>query len=394
MNFVICHYAEIGLKGKNRRFFEEKLVENIKKSLTRKKGQRPFRARILKVKRISGRILIELKEKVNEEEIKNSLKNVFGIAHFSLAVSCEQKIERIKKKAVEILKDKVFKTFKVETQKSKKDFPFSSQEINEKVGEYILKKSKIQNPKSKIKVDLENPELTCFIEIVEKYAFLYLEKIKGPGGLPVGVSGKAISLLSGGIDSAVASYYGMRRGIKIVFLYFYTHFSSIEKIKKIVEVLNKYQFKSRLYLVPFLNIQKEIFKKTEPKFCCLLCRRFMFKIAEILAEKEKAKALITGENIGQVASQTLENIGVSARAINLPILRPLIGQDKKDIIEKAREIGSFRISILPQEFYCQKFLPKHPETKADLEKVKREEEKLDAEKLIKEAIKRSQIIVI
>jgi len=386
MELIICHYSEIGLKGKNRRFFEERLIENIKKALPKNSWQ--------KVRRISGRILVELKKERDKEKIKENLKNVFGLAFFSFGVNCEQNIEAIKEKAVEILKDKEFKTFKIETQRSKKDFPLTSQEISKQVGEYVLKKAKVKNQKLNIKVDLEKPDITCFIEIVDNYAFLYTEKIPGPGGLPVGVSGKAVSLLSGGIDSPVASYYGQRRGIKIIFLHFFTHKSSIKKIEKIVKVLNKYQFKSKLYLVPFLGVQKEIFKKTEPKFCCLLCRRFMFKIAEILAKKERAEALITGENVGQVASQTLRNIGVIEEITKLPVLRPLIGMDKEDIINRAKEVGTFFVSILPQEFYCQKFLPKHPETKADLEKVKEEERKLNVEKLIKQAFAKTKVEII
>jgi len=395
-DFIICHYAEIGLKGKNRKFFEEKLIENIKKVLPRNSYK--------KVKRISGRILIEFRDCPSRQV----LKNVFGIAYFSFAVACEQEIEAIKKKAVEILQNKTvtnrcdrikllqlsekqrlhFKTFKVETQRSKKDFPLNSQQISEQVGAEVLKKLKK-------KVDLTNPDITCFIEIVENYAFLYLEKIPGPGGLPVNVSGKAISLLSGGIDSPVAAFYGMRRGVKIIFLHFYTQTqNSIDKTKKILRILNKYQFSSKLYLVPFLNIQKEIFQKTNPEYGCILCRRFMFRIAEILAEKEKAEALITGENIGQVASQTLANIRATEEATNLPVLRPLIGMDKKDIIDKAKEIGTFDISILAEEFYCHGFLAKHPETKANLKKVKEEEKKLDVEKLIKEAVKKAKVEII
>lgn len=395
-DFIICHYAEIGLKGKNRKFFEEKLIENIKKVLPRNSYK--------KVKRISGRILIGL----GDCPSRQVLKNVFGIAYFSFAVACEQEIEAIKKKAVEILRNKTvtnrcdrikllqlsekqrlhFKTFKVETQRSKKDFPLNSQQISEQVGAEVLKKLKK-------KVDLTNPDITCFIEIVENYAFLYLEKIPGPGGLPVNVSGKAISLLSGGIDSPVAAFYGMRRGVKIIFLHFYTQTqNSIDKTKKIVRILNKYQFSSKLYLVPFLNIQKEIFQKTNPEYGCISCRRFMFRIAEILAEKEKAEALITGENIGQVASQTLANIRATEEATNLPVLRPLIGMDKKDIIDKAKEIGTFDISILAEEFYCHGFLAKHPETKANLKKVKEEEKKLDVEKLIKEAVKKAKVEII
>ena len=396
-DFIICHYGEIALKGKNRKFFEEKLIENLKRAL---KGQSPF-GDSPRVQRISGRILVELparigyaegvaggSEKAKRDKIKEVLRNVFGIVYFSFAVSCEQEIEAIKGKATELLKPKEFETFRIETKRGKKDFPLTSQEINEKVGEYVLKKLKI-------KVNLENPDITCFIEIVEKYAFLYLGKIKGLGGLPVGVSGKVISLLSGGIDSPVASFYGMRRGAEVIFLHFHTQKqNSINKTEKIVRTLNKYQFSSKLYLIPFLNIQKEIFQKTNPEYGCILCRRFMFRIAEILAEKEKANALLTGENIGQVASQTLVNLGVSQEVTKLPVLRPLIAMDKKDIIEKAKEIGTFDISILAEEFYCQRFLPKHPKTKANLKKVKEEEKKLNLEKLIKEAVERSKKIKV
>jgi thiamine biosynthesis protein ThiI len=379
-NFIICHYAEIGLKGKNRKFFEEKLIENLKKAL------KDLDCR--EVRRISGRILVKLVDEAKEDKIREALKNVFGIAYFSFALACEQEVKVIKKKAVELLGSKKFKTFRIETKRSKKDFPLTSQEINEKVGAEIVEKLNK-------KVNLTNPDITCFIEIVENYAFLYLEKIKGQGGLPVGASGKIISLLSGGIDSPVASFYGMRRGVKIIFLHFYTQTqNSIDKTEKIIRTLNKYQFISKLYSVPFLNIQKEIFQKTNPEYGCILCRRFMFRIAEVLAEKEKADALITGENIGQVASQTLANIRATEEATNLPVLRPLIGMDKKDIIDKAKEIGTFDISILAEEFYCHGFLAKHPETKANLKKVKEEEKKLDVEKLIKEAVEKAKVEII
>lgn len=380
MDYFICHYHEIGLKGKNRKFFEERLVENIKKALPK--------SSFLFVKRISGRIIIKLNKagKKKEKEIKNSLKNVFGISYFTSADSCEQKIEKIKKKSLEILKSQKFKTFRITTQRSKKEFALTSQQINEKIGEFIIKKLNK-------KVNLEKPDLTCFIEIVEKYAFLYLEKIRGAGGLPVGVSGKAIVLLSGGIDSPVAAFYIMRRGVKVIFIHFhaypYTEKASIEKAKRIVKILNKFQFNSKLYLIPFALIQKEILLKTPPPLRVILYRRMMLRIAQVISEKEKARTLVTGESIGQVASQTLENIRAIEQAIDLLILRPVIGQDKQDIIDKAREIGTFEISILPHEDCCARFLPKHPETRAKLREVKRVEKKLNIEKLIKEAIKKS-----
>jgi len=374
--FVICHYSEIGLKGKNRKFFEEKLVNNIKKKLSESSYK--------KVRRISGRILVELEEGT-EEEVKNNLKKVFGIASFSFAVNCEQKIEEIKKTGSNILKEEKFKTFRISTKRSEKSFYLNSQEINEKVGEWILEKI------DKAKVNLEKPDITLFIEIVENYSFLYLEKVKGLGGLPVGSSGKVVSLLSGGIDSPVASFLIQGRGSRVIFLHFHAYpfasKESIEKVEKLAEILNEYQLESKLYLVPFSEIQKEILLKTKEKFRVILYRRFMFRIAEQIARKEKAKGLVTGESLGQVASQTLENIGAIEEVVSLPVLRPLIAKDKEEIIKKAEEIGSYKISILPHQDCCSRFLPKHPETKSRIEEVTKEEKKLDVQKLIKETIK-------
>ena len=383
-DFIICHYAEIALKGGNRKFFEEKLIENIRTSFVLNSCKH-----VETIKRISGRILVQIEGKVEEDKIKQALKNVFGIAYFSFAVNCKQEMKEISKKSFEILEDKKFKTFKVETKRGEKDFPLTSQQINEQVGEYIFEKLNSQDLKFRVK--LKNPDVTCFIEVVEKYAFLYSEKIKGLGGLPVGVSGKAISLLSGGIDSPVSSFYGMRRGVKMIFLHFYTNKRFLGKIRENIKILNKYQFKSKLYLISFLDIQKAIFHKTNPELGCILCRRFMFRIAQTLAEEEQASVLFTGENIGQVASQTLENMRVIEDAINIPVLKPLIGMDKKDIIEKAKEIGTFDISVLPEEFYCQKFLAKHPETKANLKRVILEEEKIEIQELIEQAIKNKKV---
>jgi thiamine biosynthesis protein ThiI len=372
MDYIICHYHEIGLKGENRRFFEEKLVENIKKALSAQSFE--F------VKRISGRIIVKLKK----GGAPDSLKNVFGIAYFASAVSCEQEMGLIKKKAYQVLKERKFKTFKIATQRSKKEFLLTSQEVNEEVGEFILNKI------SGIGVDLENPDITCFIEIVEKYAFLYLEKIKGPGGLPSTCGGKAVALLSGGIDSPVASFKIMKRGVKVVFAHFhaypYTNKASIEKAEKIVKLLNKYQFDSRLYLIPFAGIQKEILMKTPEKLRVILYRRMMLRIAESIAKIEKANGLVTGESIGQVASQTLENLGIIGKVAELPLLRPLAGDDKEEIVNSAKAIGTFDISILPHQDCCARFLPKHPATKADLKEVEGAEKKIKVEKLVKAAV--------
>lgn len=402
--YIICHYAEIGLKGKNRKFFEEKLIENIKRVL------RP--GFFSGIQRISGRVIVKLApEGANQEqekEISQALKKVFGLAFFASAVNTNQNIKSIREKALELLKDKKFtpldrrsrhltgfKSFKVSTQRSKKEFHLSSQQVNEKVGEHVLKNSSLITHHSSLRVSLKKPEVTCFIEIVEKFAFLYLEKIKGPGGLPVGASGKAVVLLSGGIDSPVAAFLTMKRGVKIIFVHFhalpYTSKASIEKVKKILKILDKYQGASKLYLVPFAKTQKEILLKTPAKLRVVLYRRFMLRIAEQLAKKEKAQVLVTGESIGQVASQTLENIKVIEEAIELPVLRPLIGQDKEEIIALAKKIGTYDISILPHGDCCSRFLPKHPETKAKISEVRKAEKNLNTERLVEVAIKETKI---
>ncbi|GAG14662.1 unnamed protein product, partial [marine sediment metagenome] len=253
-----------------------------------------------------------------QRKIKQALKNIFGLAYFAFAIEVRQEIGEIKEKCLALLQEEKFTSFKIFTKRSKKEFPLTSQQINEKIGAHIVEELDK-------KVDLTKPDLTCYVEIVEKYAFVYLKKIKGPGGLPVGVSGRAISLLSGGIDSPVASFYALKRGIRIIFLHFhsapYTSEASITKVKKLAVILSKWQIRTKLYLVPFADIQKEILLKTPEKFRVVLYRRFMMRIAEQIALKEKALALVTGEAIGQVASQTIENIRAIEEAASLLILR-------------------------------------------------------------------------
>ena len=404
MDYIICHYSEIGLKGKNRKFFEEKLVENLKRSLDfcffelvhpvkcRSAAISPEAKLFNRVKRISGRILVKLTDKgeANQKEIEKNLKNIFGLSYFAFAISAEQNIESIQKKALELIKDKKFRSFRVLTKRSNKNFPIISPEINKKISVYLLK-----HLTQGLNIDLTSPDLTVYIEIVEKYAFLYLEKIKGPGGLPVGVSGKALVLISGGIDSPVAAFYLMKRGTRVNFVHFhaypYTNKESIKKVEKIAALLNKFQFQAALYLVPFADIQKQIYLKTPAKLRVILYRRFMLKIAQEIAKNQKILALVSGENLGQVASQTLENISVINSAVDMPVLRPLIGQDKEEIIKKAKEINTYEISILPDQDCCSRFVPKHPETRARLKEVEQAEKKLKVKKLIKTAIKSTEI---
>ncbi|MCX6789788.1 MAG: tRNA 4-thiouridine(8) synthase ThiI [Candidatus Gribaldobacteria bacterium] len=383
---IIVHYAEIALKGGNRKFFEDKLIENIKKSLTQKGIV--FNS----VKRIYGRILIELNEE-GGSLLPNVLKNVFGIAHFSLVEKCAKDIEKIKEKAFEILSQKDFISFKIETKRGDKKFALSSQQINEQVGEYILEEGAKLLPN--LKVDLHNPDIVLYLEITEKDVFLYTEKIVGPGGLPLGVSGKAVCLISGGIDSPVAAWYMMKRGVENVFVHFYStqqgYEQSLEKVRDLVRSLNVFQLNSKIYFVPFSDIQKEILLNTQADLRVVLYRRVMMRVAEEIGLKENTKALITGENVGQVASQTLDNMLVISQATSLPILRPLAGFDKIEIIAVAKKIGTYNISILPHLDCCSMFVPEHPATKANLKETQKQEKKLKIKKLITSALKNTKI---
>src|SRR3989338_9749285 len=288
------------------------------------------------------------------------------------------------------------KTFRITAQRSNKNYPLISQEINEKIGKYILTKLRHRMSKSKVCVKLTDPDINCHIEIIEKCAFIYLEKIPGPGGMPVGTGGKALALLSGGIDSPAAAYYLLKRGVRVDFIHFhsmpYTSPASVEKVKKLAGILNKYQSNSKIFLIPFADIQKEIMMKVPEKLRVIFYRRLMMKIAEEIAKKENYLALITGESVGQVASQTLENMKAIEDAVKIPVLRPLCGFDKEEIINKARDIGTYAISILPHDDCCTRFVPKHPEIRAKLNEVKQAEKNMEVKKLIKKSLDKMEII--
>lgn len=412
---IIIHYAEIALKGDNRREFENKLVENIRHVLKDLKYE--------KIKRISGRILIYLESETKVIDFSSALNYVFGISHFSFGVEVKADIEEIEKSLLETLKnelrhkfpavmvslsnhdtlrqaqgdiaqgDKYKVTFRITARRADKNFPLTSDEINYKVGEYIFEKSGLG-----LKVNLKKPDINCFIEIIENKALIYFEKIPALGGLPAGTSGKVLSLISSGFDSPVASWHLIKRGARVDFIHFHSYprtgKESINNVKDIVQILNRYQIASNLYLVPLLDIQREIFSKCEQKYRILLYRRFMMKIAEYITGEIRAGALVTGESLGQVASQTLENIRVTDDAVSLPVFRPLIGMDKIEIINEAKKIGTYEISSQPYEDCCSLFTPLHPATKARLQDVKFEESKLDSEKLIKEAIEKMEKVEI
>ncbi len=372
---LLCHYSEIALKGKNRSFFEKKLVENIKKSLEKDS--------ISSVKLFGGIISFELTSKAKENRIKESLSKIPGISGFSFAIKTNQDIKNIKKLSLELIPEKKGKTFKIHCSRSDKSFSLTSNEVNNIVGKYIC-----DNTDKKVK--LKDPSITCFIEIVRNEAYIFTKKEAGLGGLPVSCAGKVISLISGGIDSPVSSYLMMKRGASCVFVSFhsypYTDEQSLKKIKDLVKILTSYQNKSTLYMIPFASVQQEIATNTPSSLRIILYRRMMVRIAQEIAKEEHAKAIITGDSLSQVASQTLENISVIEQAADIPIFRPLIGMNKDEIIAIAKKIQTFDISILPHQDCCTRFVPTNPATKSNLKDVLEAEEKLNIKKLIKEAI--------
>lgn len=379
---VLIHYHEIALKRKNRGFFEKKLQDNIRETLS---GLVEPKA----VKREYGRFVIQLDRENTRNrtrkyaKISEGLKQVFGIAYFAFALQTEPSIEALKKASKDLLKKEHFTSFRVKTRRSDKKFPLSSQEINEKMGKFIKEKFKKE-------VNLTNPDLTIYIEIPQKKAFIYTRKIPGPGGLPVGTAGKVACLISSGFDSPVAAWYLMKRGAKVVFIHFHSYpfisKASIEQAKKLVQSLTQFQFNSTLYLVPFAPIQKQIAVKCPSILRVVLYRRMMVRIAEMLAQKEKAKALVTGESLGQVASQTLLNIKVINQTAAMPIFRPLIGMDKEEIINKAKEIGTYEISVQPYDDCCSFLLPKKVATAAQIKEVETAEAALSIPQLIKDTL--------
>ena len=361
---AVCHYGEIALKGKNRKFFERKLVSNIREIVEDSKVLSP-----------RGRIVVFSED----ENLEEKISKVSGIDYFFLLTVVSSSDKEIKEKAVSLIKQKEFNTFRVTVKRSDKSFPIPSMEFSSIVGGEIAKETGK-------KVDLSSPDITCFIEINKKESYIYFDKIKGLGGLPVNSSGKAVCLISGGIDSPVASFLMMKRGLKSVFVHFHAYPStskeSICKVEKIIKILSSYQGESVLYLVPFDEIQKEIMINTKDSLRILLYRRFMMRIAEEIGRKEGAKAITTGESLGQVASQTIENIFITGSVVNLPIFRPLIGKNKEEIISQAKKIKTYDISILKEEDCCVRFLPKNPETVGKIKEIEKEEELLDKDKMI------------
>ena len=377
--FILIHYHEIGLKGKNRGRFERRLMTNITRALKD--------VPCGKLERLSGRMMLALTSESPIDVIRERLSTVFGIANFSEAVLAKRNIEAIRETAWRLAQKADFESFKIVTRRGDKTFPLNSDQINRDVGKHI-------QTLSGARVLMDNPDLICFIEIAPQRIFIYAEKIPAPGGLPVGSNESAVSLLSSGIDSPVASYKIMKRGVKLTYLHFhsqpYTNRNSQRNTEDLVRLLTRHQYVSDLYLVPFVEIQRHIMTRAPASYRVILYRRAMLRIAEAIAEKVNAQALVTGENVGQVASQTLSNMRAIEEVTPLPILRPLAGDNKEEIINEARRIGTYQISIEPYEDCCSVFVPKHPETRANLEKVREIESALDLAPLIAQTLEQTE----
>lgn len=379
---LLIRYGEISLKGLNRNYFIDTLLKNIRYAV------KDFDS--VKLSKIQGRITLENYSPEDEEAIIEAVKKVFGLVYITKTIKTEVDLDIIKDVALEQIKKLDGKTFKVEARRANKKFPLESPEIAREVGAHILRNG------VPLKVDVHNPDIKIAIEIRED-AYINYENIKGEAGLPLGTSGLGGVMLSGGIDSPVAAYMTARRGMKVEGIHFHSYpFTSLNAKDKVVELGKKlaaYNNGMKIVMISLTEIQQEIIKNCNETYLTVILRRFMIKCAEKYALSNGIQALITGESLGQVASQTIESITCTSQAATLPILRPLIGMDKNEIVTIAKHIDTYDISIQPYEDCCTIFVPKHPQTKPSLDKVLIEESKIpNADKLIEDAINNIEII--
>ncbi len=375
MTSVVVHYKELALKGKNRPWFIQLLVRNLKTALAG--------LHVATVRSVMGRIELELRPDTPWEDVRERLGRIFGIANFSYANRGPHDFKELASEIMTGLGDLAPASFRVSATRSDKRLPFTSPEVEREIGGIIW-------DAKGWKVDLSHPALTIHIEMLPTGAFYFFGKEPGAGGMPSGTGGRVACLLSGGIDSPVAAYRMMRRGCKVQLIHFHSYpilsRASQEKVREITTLLTRHQLRARLMLVPFGALQQQVVLGVPPELRVVIYRRLMLRIAERLARKGRAGALVTGEVVGQVASQTLENMTAIARATSLEILRPLVGMDKDEIVAEAKKIGTYSISIIPDQDCCTLFTPKHPATRARLDVVERAEIGLPIEEMVTAAL--------
>lgn len=381
---ILVRYGEIILKGSNRPLFEDALIKNIKAAIEND-GE-------VKITKAQATIYIEpLGDDAQADAIVEKLKKVFGIVSIVVAYQTDKTIDAATDTVKEVFGSLLssVKTFKVEAKRADKKFPLKSPEICAEVGGRLLETY------DNLTVDVKKPDVVIHVEMREGYAYVHTGKEKGTGGMPSGTNGKALLLLSGGIDSPVAGYMIGKRGVSLEAIHFfsypYTSDRAKDKVMKLAEIIGTYMGGLKVHIVPFTEIQLQIRDKCPEEHLTLVMRRFMMQIAQKIAEKRHLSALVTGESIGQVASQTMAALAVTDDAVSMPVFRPLIGMDKEEIVEISRKIDTFETSILPYEDCCTVFTPKHPATKPRLEKVVASQNLLDWERLVQEAVEATVI---
>ena len=376
---VIVKTHELALKGKNLPWFMRKLTDNLRIATKGSGVESVWKGQLM--------VGLTLSDEECWPEVRSRIKEVFGVAKFYKAYELPQDLDGLKARMPEFLEGRTFGSFRITTNRADKRFPMNSEEVNKDLGAFV------QHLTGAL-VKLKDPDICIYVDIQTSGFLVYFDEVKAHGGLPVGVSGKVAVMLSGGIDSPVAAWQMMKRGCQAMFVHFHSYplvdRTSMDKAVDLVEHLTRHQYESNLLMVPLSEIQKKIILTCPPSYRIVLYRRFMVRITEILARRNRAKAIITGESCGQVASQTLENIAVVDDCAGMPILRPLIGANKEEIVDLARNIGTFPTSILPDQDCCSLFVPKHPETKANLETVLRLEETLLVDEMVAEAVENTE----
>ena len=378
-NLVIVRGHEIALKGRNRPFFFERLARNLREAL---RGTGAI------VQKRHLEVEITLAPETPWPDISQRLKGVFGVAKFYRCYRLPPSLDAIKEFLTQEVPRHTFGSFRITARRGDKSFPMTAPEMNRELGSLVQQLTGAR-------VSLKEPEANIFVEVLRGEALVYFQEEAGPGGLPVGVSGRVAALLSGGIDSPVAAWRMMKRGCHVLFVHFHSfpllEGTSREKAVEMVELLSRYQFRSTIFLVPFADVQRDIVLSVPPAYRVIIYRRFMARIAQRIAEEQGAKALVTGESLGQVSSQTLENLATIRSAVGLPILSPLIGMDKQEIIDEARRLGTYPISIIPDEDCCTLFVPSHPATRSTTEEVERLESSLDIPALVNRAVSQAEV---
>ena len=389
-HILIVRCGEVALKGTNKPYFERMLLDRIKKLLKKFDGVQAYRH--------EGLIFVRADKELNPDlkPIIREVGKVFGVASISPAMESESNMEAIGRTAVEYMlraiEERGVKTFKVEAKRADKNFPVKSPDISRQIGAAVLKGCKV------LKVDVHDPDCRLFVDVRHDLSYIYQDKIPGYGGLPLGTNGKGMTLLSGGIDSPVATWMMAKRGMLIEAVHFhsypYTSQRAQEKVEELASLVATYCGRFKMHVINLLPIQEQIVQNCPEEETTILVRRFMMRIAERLAKDTGCDMLITGENLGQVASQTAEALVVTDASVQMPVMRPLIGMDKVDIMDLAQEIGTYEKSIEPYEDCCTVFLPKHPATKPKLDRILHSESKLDCETLIEAAVASEEIIEI